>query len=186
MPIATICECIEGCFAYFVFCEEFAPLLTEEDRLIGAQQDIDLIAYSTLLMSSISLRKLDDLFLEGGWKDDLKANQYKIDTKELLGGKSFLENDTEREQINKCAAHLTTKLSLEQDFEVILREILSRSLPVFQRLIAALRKADTDGSATHYLDKAENTLHRAENRLRSEDAPESTIAPALDPSMQAG
>jgi hypothetical protein len=57
-----------------------------------------------------------------------------------------LATTAEREKINKEAAHLTERLALDRDTEVYLQEILTRSKPVFTRLVSELRKADADPS----------------------------------------
>jgi hypothetical protein len=85
--------------------------------------------------------------------------------KSVLGevGNTFLSKEDEREMINKGVAHLTEALSLDADSEVDLHEILKRSIPVFTRLVAELRKLDTAQEATHWLDRTNDLIERAKN-----------------------
>jgi hypothetical protein len=57
--IATICECIDHCFAFSVRCEDFAPFLDPEDMMSGLDCAAQLVADATRLQSFLALRKLD-------------------------------------------------------------------------------------------------------------------------------
>jgi hypothetical protein len=164
--IATICECIDHCFAYAMWCEDFAPYLDPEDMIWGLDRAAELLSDATRLQSFLALRKLDDFF--GGVRPkpgDLIASDFGIDVKSVLGevGNTFLSKEDEREMINKGVAHLTEALSLDADSEVDLHEILKRSIPVFTRLVAELRKLDTAQEATHWLDRTNDLIERAKN-----------------------
>jgi hypothetical protein len=162
--IATISECIDHCFAFSIWCKDFAPYLDPEDMIWGLDRAAELVSDATLLQSFFALRKLDDFF--GGVKpqpDDLAATDFGIDVKGALGeiGATFLSVD-ERNDINKSVAHLTKQLSPEPDSEVDLNEILKRSLPVLSRLVTGLRAADTAKEATQWLDKTDELIKRGE------------------------
>jgi hypothetical protein len=162
--IATICECIDHCFAFSIWCEDFAPFLDPEDMMSGLDRAAQLVADATRLQSFLALRKLDDFL--GGVKpkpDDLVATDFKIDVPTALGevGKTFLSTD-ERTDINKGVAHLTDQLSPDPDSEVDLDTIFKRSLPIFTRLTAGLRAADDAKEATHWLDKTDQLIRRGE------------------------
>lgn len=66
----------------------------------------------------------------------------------------------EREDINKRVAHLTDRLTLEED-DVDLTAIVERSIPVFEKLVAELRKADVKDEAKQWLDKTEALVKHA-------------------------
>jgi hypothetical protein len=127
--IATICECIDHCFAFSVWCEDFAPFLDPEDMMSGLDRAAQLVADATRLQSFLALPKLDDFL--GGVKpkpDDLVATDFKIDLPNALGevGKTFLSAD-ERADINKGVAHLTDQLCPDPYGEVDLNIIFKRS-----------------------------------------------------------
>ena len=129
--IMTICECIDHCFAYAMWCEDFAPYLDPEDMIWGLDRAAELLSDATRLQSFLALRKLDDFF--GGVKPkpgDLTAADFGIDGPTVLAevGNTFLSKDDEREKINKGVAHLTEALSLDADSEVDLHVILKRSI----------------------------------------------------------
>jgi hypothetical protein len=123
--------------------------------MMGLDRAFDLVSDATRLHSFLALRKLDDFF--GGVKpkpDDLIAANFGIDVPSTLGevGDKFLSVE-ERDNINKGAAHLTKKLTLDPDSEVDLSNILERSTPVLSRLVEALRKSDEKEEATQWLDR---------------------------------
>jgi hypothetical protein len=158
--IATICECIDHCFAYAMWCEEFAAYVDPEDLVMGLDRAYDLVSDSTRLHSFLALRKLDDFLGNVRPKpDDLIAQNFGIDLPSVLGsaGDKFL-SQTERDNANKQVAHLTERLSPEKDSEVDLDKILTRSMPVFTRLVTALREADTSKEATFWLDRTETLI----------------------------
>lgn len=161
--IATICECIDHCFAYSMWCEDFAQHVDADDMVGGLQRAFEVISDATRLHSFLALRKLDD-FLGGAKprKDDLIASSFGIDVEKLLGGPeaTFLSTE-ERENINKGVAHLTEKLTLDQDSEVDLHSIIKRSMPILEGLVAELRKFDAEGKAKHWLDKTEALINKA-------------------------
>jgi len=114
--IATICGCIDHCFTFAMWCEDFAQHVDPEDMVWGLDRAFDLLSDATRLQSFLALRKLDDFF--GGVKPkpgDLTASDFGIDVPSVLGevGNTFLAKD-ERERINKGVAHLTEELSLER------------------------------------------------------------------------
>jgi hypothetical protein len=161
--IATICECIDHCFAFAMWCEEFAKLIPPEDMVAGLDRAVETISDATRLQSFLALRKLDDFF--GGVKpkpDDLTAAGLGIDAAAILGGpdKKFLSTD-ERDDINKGSAHLTERLSLDAESEVDLQATIRRSAPMLEKLVAALCAADTAKEATHWLDRTEALIKRA-------------------------
>jgi hypothetical protein len=157
--IATVCECIDHCFAFDMWCYDFARRVDEKDMVMGLHVAVDLMSASTRLFSFVALRKLDEFFRSekpAQNPDDLIAHDLGIDRDFVLGGAGtrFLTT-TERTDINKRAAHLTEKLTLEDETEGDLQHIVERSRPIFERLIAELRKADTKGEAKQWLDKTE-------------------------------
>lgn len=160
--IATICEYISHCFAFTIWCEDFAKFFDEEDIVGGLDRGAELMAEATRLMSFVALRKLDD-FLRGAKSkpDDLVAGDFGIDLPGVLAGmaETFLTGN-EREKVNKGVAHLTENLALDDDSEVDLQEILSRLLPALERLASGLRTADTSQEATQWLDKTEALIER--------------------------
>ncbi len=162
--IATISECIDHCFAFSIWCEDFAPYLDPDDMIWGLDRAAELVSDATRLQSFLALRKLDDFL--GGVKpkpDDLIATNFGIDVPVVLGdiGEKFLTTE-ERDDINKGIAHLTKELSPDPDSEVDLKEILKRSLPVLSRLVAGLRAADASQEAKHWLDKTDELIRRGE------------------------
>jgi len=164
--IATICECIDHCFAFEIFCEDFAQHVDPDDMMWGLDRALELVSDATRLQSFLALRKLDDFF--GGVRPkagDLTASDFGIDVLTVLGevGNTFLSKDDEREMINKGVAHLTEDLALEADSEVDLHHILKRSIPVLTRLVAELRKLDTTQEATQWLDRTADLIERGKN-----------------------
>lgn len=161
--IATICECIDHCFAYSMWCEDFAQHVDPDDMVMGLHRAFEVVSDATRLQSFLALRKLDD-FLGGAkpQKDDLTAKNFEIDIEKLLGGAEakFLSKE-ERDNISKGAAHLTEQLTLDQDSEVDLLAIVERSIPLFEQLVAELRKIDTAGEAKDWLDKTEALIGQA-------------------------
>jgi hypothetical protein len=160
--IATICECIDHCFAFAMWCDDFAQHVDPDDMMMGLDRAFDLVSDATRLQSFLALRKLDDFF--GGVKpkaDDLIAATFGIDVPSVLGdvGEKFLSVE-ERENINKGAAHLTEKLTLDPDSEVDLSNILKRSTPVLSRLVARLRKLDEKKEAAQWLDRTDKLIER--------------------------
>ena len=160
--IATICECIDHCFVFTIWCEDFANFFDEEDIVVGLDRGAELMADATRLMSFVALRMLDD-FLQGtkSKPDDLVAGDFGIDVPGVLAGisETFLIGN-EREKVNNGVAHLTENLALDDDSEVDLQEILSRLLPALERLASGLRTADTSQEATQWLDKTEALIER--------------------------
>jgi hypothetical protein len=162
--IVTICECIDHCFAFTSWCEDFATFLDPEDLVAGLDRGADLMSDATLLMSFLALRKIDDFLRDTKPKpDDLIAADFGIDTHSVLGdvGETLLATD-ERDKINKCAAHLTESLTLDSDNEVDLQNILTRSMPVLSRLVSQLRSVDTSKEAIRSLDKSEELIKHAQ------------------------
>jgi hypothetical protein len=164
--IATICECIDHCFSFSMWCEDFAPYVQAEDMMMGLDRAFEIVSDATRLHAFLALRKLDDFL--GGVKpqdDDLVASMLGINVTAVLGDavEKFLSVE-ERTNINKGAAHLTKQLTLDDDSEVDLHAILNRSIPVFARLTVALRKVDEAKECAHWLDKTDALLKHAEER----------------------
>jgi hypothetical protein len=100
--IATISECIDHCFAFSVWCKDFAPFLDPEDMILGLDRAADLVSDATRLQSFLALRKLDDFL--GGVKPqpgDLIAANFGIDVPGVLGdvGDKFLATDERNDSI---------------------------------------------------------------------------------------
>ncbi len=149
-----------------MWCDEFASNVDPDDMIAGLDRAFDLVSDATRLQSFLALRKLDDFL--GGVKpkpDDLIAKNFGIDAPSVLGGvgDKFLSKD-ERDNVNKGAAHLTEQLTLDPDSEVDLDEILKRSMPVFSRLVAELRKVDARKEATDWLDRTDALIELARQR----------------------
>jgi hypothetical protein len=163
--IATICECIDHCFAFAMWCEDFAPYLNEEDMIWGLDRTAELLSDATRLQSFLALRKLDEFFVAANPKPgDLAAAELGIDVPNALKdvGGAFLVKE-ERVMINKGVAHLTDSLSLDDDSEVDLNHILKRSIPVLTELVEQLRKLDTAQEATYWLDRSTDLIARGKN-----------------------
>src|SRR4029453_2375917 len=99
---ATVCECIDHCFAFAMWCDDFAQHVDPDDMVMGLDRAFELVSDATRLQSFLALRKLDDFL--GGVKpkpDDLIAANFGIDVAEVLGdvGDKFL-SAAERESIN--------------------------------------------------------------------------------------
>jgi hypothetical protein len=162
--IATICECIDHCFAFAKWCEDFAPHLDPEDMKAGLDRGAELMSDASRLISFLALRKLDDfLRVTKASKDDLIAPDLDVDARAALrdAGETLLTKE-EREKVNKGVAHLTEHLTLDRDSEVDLEAILKRVLPVLSRLEAKLRDADTKKDATQWLDKTKELVKHAQ------------------------
>lgn len=130
----------------------------------GLDRGFEVVSDATRLHSFLALRKLDDFLAAAKDKDDLVAATLGIDPKAVLAdvGDRLLPAD-KRTDINKQVAHLTDRLTLDDDREVDLDELLTRSIPVFSRLSGALRKADTGNEATQRLDKTDALIkHESE------------------------
>lgn len=162
--ITTICECIDHCFAFEIFCEDFASAVDPEDMVFGLDRAVDLVSDATRLQSFLALRRLDEFFGNKKQKpDDLIASELGIDPPSVLAevGETFLTSD-EREKINKGVAHLTERGFLDPDSEVDLQKIMKRSKPAFSRLVTALRKVDARQETVHWLDSTD-ALIKCEN-----------------------
>ncbi|MEJ1117078.1 hypothetical protein V9K92_01125 [Phyllobacterium sp. CCNWLW109] len=159
--IATICECIDHCFVFDVWCNDFAQAIDPDDLVNGLDRGFDLVSDATRLQSFLALRKLDEFF--GGVKaqaDDLVAVEFDIDVPSVLeGANSFLSSE-ERTTINKGVTHLTNRLSPDPDSEVDLAAIVKRSIPVFSRLTSALRAQDTGNEASQWLGSTDTLIKR--------------------------
>jgi hypothetical protein len=55
-------------------------------------------------------------------------------------------------------------LTLDPDSEVDLQAILARSIPVFSRLVAAMRQIDTGKEAAHSLDQTDALIKHAQKQ----------------------
>jgi hypothetical protein len=171
--VATICGCIDHCFAFAVWCDDFAQHVDPDDLMMGLDRAFDLMSDATRLHSFLALRKLDD-FLRGAKtkKDDLIAADLGVDVPTVLGnvGQTLLTAD-ERENVNKGVAHLTDKLTLDPDSEVALDTILKRSTDVLARLVAELRKTDAKNEAKQWLDDTDELIERI-RQLQAREAAE--------------
>jgi hypothetical protein len=118
--IYTVCQCIDHCFSFVMWCDDFAPYVDPEDMMGGLDRASDIMSDATRLQSFLALRKLDD-FLGGVTPKagDLTAKTLGVDAATLLkgvGGK-FLTKE-ERDSVNKGVAHLTEQLTLDPDSEI--------------------------------------------------------------------
>lgn len=171
--IAVVSECINHCFAFDMWCYDFARHANPEDMVMGLHVAFELVSNATRLHSFVALRKLDEfLRAQKSQRDDLIASDLGIDRDVILGGAGkTLLTPTERVSINKSAAHLTERLTLDPDTEVDLQSIVERSMPVFERISAALRKTDSKGEVRQWLDKTDALLKLAREeaeRVRKE------------------
>lgn len=165
--ILTVSECIDHCFAFEMWCSDFAQHVDPDDMMMGLDRAFDLVSDATRLLSFLALRKLDEFFKAKKTKpDDLIASELGINTDLVLGGpeQTFLA-PTERDDINKGAAHLTERLTLDIDSEFDLQYLVERSMPVFVRLSSELRNADTKGEAKQWLDKTDALLKHAHEQI---------------------
>ncbi len=162
--IATICECIDSTFSYFLWCEDFVAVIAED--IIYVDKASDVISHATLLHSFLALRKLDDFFGAVPPKiDDLAWDRLGLNKAAILGGaRTTLLDKVDRMNINKGVAHMTEKLTLGADSEVDLLRIIENSICVFERLICELRKIDVDNEAKHCLDNTEEFIQRIGSR----------------------
>lgn len=158
--IATICECISHCFAFTLWCEDFASQIGEE--AIYVDEAFEIVSDSTRLHSFLALRKLDDFFGAVRAKpDDLTSDSMGIDKTAVLGaGKTSFLAAADRTNTNKGVAHLTENLTAEPDSEVDLARITKESIPIFERLIAELKKLDKAGGAKDFINKTEALVNR--------------------------
>jgi hypothetical protein len=101
--IMTVCECIDQCFAFKLWCDDFAQYVDPEDLVMGLDRGFEVVSDATRLHSFLAFRKLDDFIgdVKSG-KDDLVASTLGIVGSGVLGnvGKSFLTSE-ERTDINK-------------------------------------------------------------------------------------
>jgi hypothetical protein len=165
--IFTVSQCIDHCFSFDMWCSDFAKHVDPDDMMMGLDRAFELVSDATRLHSFLALRKLDDFLRAVKSKpDDLIVSDLGIDTAVVLGGsgKIFL-TQTERDDINKGAAHLTDRLTLDPDSEFDLQAIIERSMPVFERLSSELRKADVKREAGRWLDKTDGLLKLARNQV---------------------
>ncbi|HRI76204.1 MAG TPA: hypothetical protein PLX33_04355 [Alphaproteobacteria bacterium] len=158
--IATICGCINHCFAFELWCEDFASVIGED--VIYVDEAFEIVSASTLLHSFLALRKLDDFLGAIQPKPgDLTSDRMGIDKAVVLGiGKNTLLLDADRNSINKGVAHLTEHLTAEQDSEVDLLRITSASISIFERLISELKKMDSSGEDKYYISQTEALVER--------------------------
>jgi hypothetical protein len=145
-----------------MWCDDFARYVDPEDMFNGQERALEVVSDATRLHSFVALRKLDEfLRLKKAKEDDLIAKDLNIDAETVLievAGK-FLTAQ-EREDINKGAAHLTERLTLDPDTEVDLHKILRRCLPVLFQLISELRKINNDEDTVPFLDRTEALVQR--------------------------
>ena len=160
--VATICECIDHCFAFTIWCDDFARYLDPEDMFDGQERAEEVVSDAVRLHSFLALRKLDEFLSEKKAKcDDLVAGELGIDLAIVLGkaGEKFLTTD-DRNNINKGVAHLTERLTLDPDSEVDLNRVVTQSLPAMSRLVLELRKMNTDRDIVRILDRTEALVTR--------------------------
>ncbi len=160
--IETICECIEHCFAFTMWCDDFARHIDPEDMLHGQERAEEVVSDATRLHSFLALRKLDEFLGDKKPKnDDLIAQDLGVDLVTVLGkaGETFLTTE-DRNNINKGVAHLTGCLTLDRDSEVDLHRILTQSLPAMSRLVAQLCKINNDEGTVRILKRTEALVAR--------------------------
>src|SRR2546430_9973095 len=68
--VATVCECIDECFAYALWCDDFARDVDEEDMIAGLDRGHQVVSDATRLHSFLALRKLDDFLGDKKSKSD--------------------------------------------------------------------------------------------------------------------
>lgn len=167
--IGTVCEYIDQCFSFTIWCDDFAQHVDPEDILCGLDRGFELMSDATLLYSFISLRRLDD-FLKTNRRnrDDLIANDLGIDLQSVFDNQpnDLLTND-ERTKVNKQVAHLSDKLSLEGDEEVTLSDILLRSEPIISRLLNGLNDADNSEETSQAIQNTRELVERVNQLLQS-------------------
>jgi hypothetical protein len=163
--VMTVCKCIDDCFAFALWCDDFAPYVDPDDMIAGLDRGFEVVSDATRLHSFVALRKLDDFLSDVKSKPtDLVVSTLGINKTSVLdAGTTFLTPD-ERTDINTGVAHLTERLALEDESGFDLQDILKRSMPVFLRLAAELRKADTKQEATYWLDKTDALIKRGNER----------------------
>lgn len=158
--IATICECIDHCYAFILWSEDFAKVIGED--AIHVDVAFDIVSDSTRLHSFLALRKLDDFLGAVSPKpDDITSDRMGVDKAVVLGegNTTFLANK-DRENINKGVAHLTENLTADPDSEVDLIRIINDSIPALERLISELTKLDATGEAHYGINKTEKLIER--------------------------
>ena len=163
--VMTVCKCIDDCFAFALWCDDFAPYVDPDDMIAGLDRGFDVVSDATRLHSFVALRKLDDFLSDKKSKPtDLVVSTLGINKTGVLdAGTTFLTPD-ERTDINTGVAHLTERLALEDESELDLQDILKRSMPIFSRLVSELRKADAGKEATHWLDKTDALIKRGNEK----------------------
>lgn len=159
--IWTICATVDQCFAFAMWCDDFAQHVDQEDMVMGLDRAFDVVSDATRLHSFVALRKLTKKSRD----DDLIAKDLGIDAATVLGdvGATFLTTE-ERDSITKGAAHLTDKLTLEPESEVDLHRILKRSFPVFSRMLSELRKINKDNDVVYALDRTDALIKLAQDQ----------------------
>lgn len=158
--IATICECINHCFAFTLWCEDFAKVIGKD--VIHVDEAFDIVSDSTRLHSFLALRKLDDFLGAVRPKpDDITSDRMGVDKVVVLEtGKTTFLVETDRENINKGVAHLTENLTADPDSEVDLIRIITDSIPALERLTSELKRLDITGKAKPYISKTEKLIER--------------------------
>jgi hypothetical protein len=162
--IAAISELIDKCFSVSIWCEEFVPYLHPEDMIWGSVRAAELVSDAVRLQSLLAFQKLDDILTGVKAKpDDLVATDVGIDVPAVLGGvgEKFLSTH-ERNQIDNDITHLAKQSFPDPSSEVDLIKIFKRSIPVFSRLVAALRIADEAKEATAQLEKTDELIRRGD------------------------
>ena len=160
--IATVCECIDQCFAYEIWCEDFAWNVEPEELIGGLDRGHQLVSDATRLLSFLALRKVDDFLRHKVSRpDDLIASSIGIDTQTILkiAGGYFL-TPRERTGISKKVAHLTDRLALDADDDIDLYEITRRLVPAFTAMIEEFRGRDRSAEAKFDLDRSSDLLRR--------------------------
>lgn len=160
--IAVVCECIDQCFSYSVWCQDFAQNVDPEDMVWGLDRGHQLVSDATRLMSFLALRKIDEFLREHSkHEDDIILSKLGIDRGVVLSTAAgpFLTRE-ERLEINRKAAHLTSWLTFDDDSEIDLIGISRRSLPMFEVLIHKMQAQDKSAEAAFWLDRSRNLLLR--------------------------
>lgn len=164
--IVSICDCIDHCFAYTIWCDDIAQIIQGDDLLAGLDRGFELVSDATRLLSFLAIRKLSDLFGEGANRsDDLSLERLGLASVDVLAGREYFLSEKERRIISKSVAHLTEHLPLEADSEVELSLILRRNLTVLLQLVAELKDIAGHPSEQHHAVRSEVLLRRAQRLL---------------------
>lgn len=138
---------VSDCFAYYTWTESVKPSLIQRTSAYfpSVQEQIS-IERSTRIFSLLALRRLNEFLSEKVKRvpDDLRWSDLDLDRRAIIEPGDELLTDEERETINKCVSHLTSRLWYRDKDEVHLAIILSRSTSIFARLKAELDRVSSE------------------------------------------